>query len=171
MVSNEFRSVRSEKMTLKKQLPLLLPVLNYSPSIGGVEKITPASLSLSLSLSLSPSLPLSIYISLFFFLLLFGPSGSLLCAVGILKVDSCLLNLSYNKQTFLNWTELNSRRVSREIRYSSNVTLCRVEQAVLKCWDHEWTRCILCDEIRIRIRAGRIRKDLGLKSHDSFDPG
>ena len=45
-------------------------------------------------------------ICFFFFLLLFGPSRPLLCAVGILKVDSCLLNLSYNKQTFLNWTEL-----------------------------------------------------------------
>ena len=66
------------------------------------------SLFLSLSLSLSLSLPLSLYIfHFFFFLLLFGPSWPLLCAVGILKVDSCLLNLSYNKQTFLNWTELN----------------------------------------------------------------
>ena len=27
---------------------------------------------------------------------------SKVCAVGILKVDSCLLKLSYNKQTFLN---------------------------------------------------------------------
>ena len=52
---------------------------------------------------LSLTLSLYIYISLFFFfLLLFCHSRPLLCAVGILKVDSCLLNLSYNKQTFLN---------------------------------------------------------------------
>ena len=62
------------------------------------------SLSLSLTLSLYV---LYMYISHFFSFLLFGPSRPLLCAVGILKVDSCLLNLSYNKQTFLNWTELN----------------------------------------------------------------
>ena len=36
-----------------------------------------------------------------------SPKRPLLCAVGILKVDSCLLNVSYNNQIFLNWTELN----------------------------------------------------------------
>ena len=77
------------------------------------------SLCLSHSLTLSLSLSLSLSFTLFFLLLLFGPSRPLLCAVGILRVDSCLLNLSYNKQTFpteLNWTEKGESVRERESR-------------------------------------------------------
>ena len=88
----------SLSLFLSLSLSLLLTLsLSLSPS-----------LSLTLILSLSLSLSLSIYIYIYFtpfFLLL--PPRPLPCAVGTLKVDSFLLNLSYNKQTFLNWTELN----------------------------------------------------------------